>query len=71
MGLSAVQHTSSAMESVCHSVTAQSGLVNCGLPLYATTRPLKVVPTVRLYDMRVDHNLSFRLRVNSDATYIS
>lgn len=54
----------SAMESICHLVTTQSVLVNCGLLLYATARSLKVVPAVRLYDMRVDHNLSFRLRVN-------
>jgi len=52
------------MESVCQSVTTQSVLVNCGLPLFATARPLTAVPAVTLDDMRVEQNLSFRLRLN-------
>ena len=64
MRLSEVQPTACAMESVCHSVTTQSALVNYGLLFYATARALKVVPAVRLYDTHVDHNLSFRLPVN-------
>jgi hypothetical protein len=62
--LSAVQHTACAMGLVCHSVTIHSVLANCDLLSYTTAGLLKVVPAVRLHEMRVDQNLSFRLPVN-------